>query len=149
MSLRGTHTTTAIHAAFWAVPAEGEASGRMRLALRPRHSLLASVTPHLRLLTLFVMLSILLPRLQVIGTAILALILQALQVWLQTAGRQLYSPLAKARHRCYWWRVHVSARSPTMWTLLYLAIAKLSPLKLQDAFFTDHFFTLIAHLSVI
>ena len=95
------------------------------------------------------MLSVLFSCFQVVHTAVCALILQTFQMWLQTARRQLYYLVTEARHGFYWRRVHVSARRTTVWTLLYLAIAKLTPLKLQDAFFADDFFALIAHLSVV
>ena len=121
----------------------------MRETLRPRHSLVALLTAYLRLLTLFVMLSVLFPSFQVVFTAVWTLILQTFQMWLQTTRRQLYYAVTEARHGFYLWRVHVSARRTTVWTLLYLAIAKLTPLKLQYAFFAYDFFALIAHLSVV
>ena len=70
-------------------------------------------------------------------------------MWLQTARCQLYHGVTEARHGFYWRRVHVSARRATVRTLLYLAVAKLTPLKLQYAFFANDFFALIAHLSVV
>jgi hypothetical protein len=102
----------------------------MRGTLCPRHSLVAPSAFHLRLLTLLVMLPVFFSCSQIVCTAVWTLIFQAFKMRFQAAWRKLNFCVTEARHALYWRRVHVAARSTTMWTLLYLAIAKLTPLKL-------------------